>query len=141
MFARVGGVLAAAFCLAACGDDVPANDVEVGQCTNQDLTGQVGEIDTVDCDNAHTAEVFALFDLDGDDYPGSEEVASLATEGCTGDRFEEYVGLSYAESEIFAANIAPTEETWNDADDRTVICFAVAQDGSATEGSVKGAEG
>jgi hypothetical protein len=137
--ALVGTALAAMFVLAACGDDVPANEVEVGQCTNQDLSGQVGEVDTVDCEDAHTAEAYAVFDIDGDDYPGSEEVARLATEGCTGDRFEEYVGVSYAESEIFSTNLAPTEQTWNDADDRTVICFAVAQDGSATQGSVKGA--
>jgi hypothetical protein len=135
----VAAAAAGALVLAACGSDVAANDVEVGQCTNQDLTGSVGEIDTVDCEESHTAEVFALFDLEGDDFPGAEEVTTLAIEGCTGDRFEAYVGLPYQESEIFSEPLAPSEETWNEADDRTVICFAVASDGSASEGSVKDA--
>ena len=135
----VATVAVAALALTACGSDVAANDVEVGQCTNQDLTGSVGEIETVDCAEPHVAEVFATFDLEGDDYPGVDEVDTLATEGCTGARFEDYVGLPYEESEVFAAPLTPTEQTWNEADDRTVICFAVTSDGSETEGSVKGA--
>lgn len=134
-----GLILGAGLTLAACGSDVAANDVEVGACTNQDLSASVGEIDTVDCAESHTAEVFAVFDLEGDEFPGAEEIAQSASEGCNGDRFEDYVGVPYAESEIFSAPLAPTEQTWNDADDRTVICFAVTADGSATEGSVKGA--
>jgi hypothetical protein len=133
-------VMATGLVVVACGTDVAANDAEVGQCTDQDLTGSVGEIDSVDCAEPHVAEVFALFDLDGDEYPGTAEVQRLALEGCTGSRFEDYVGLPYAESEIFAGPLVPTEETWNEADDRTVICFAGSEDGSPTEGSVKGAD-
>ena len=125
--------------LTACSGDVAANDLEVGDCTEEELSGAVGEVDTVDCDESHTAEVFALFDLEGDDFPGTSEIQAEAAEGCNGDRFEDYVGTPYAESEIFSTYLVPTEETWNDADDRTVICLAVTDDGSATEGSVEGA--
>ena len=129
-----------ALVIAACSTEVAANDIEVGECTNQDMTSAVGEIDTVDCSESHTAEVFAVFDLEDGDFPGTAEVSELATEGCNGSRFEDYVGISYTDSEIFSAPLAPTEQTWNDADDRTVICFAVASDGSAIDGSVEGAE-
>lgn len=125
--------------LTACGKEVSANNLEVGDCTSEDLNGAVGEVDTVACADSHTAEVFALFDISGDDFPGEADVSSQATEGCNGDRFTEYVGTPYEESEIYTTYLVPTEETWNEADDRTVICLAVTQDGSASEGSVEGA--
>jgi hypothetical protein len=125
--------------LSAC-SSTPANDFEAGECTNDDLSGNIGEIDTVDCDDEHTAEAFAQFDLDGDDFPGADEVSTQATEGCQGDRFEDYVGLDY-QSSIYLVNvITPTEETW-DNDDRTVICVINGTtDGSSLEGSAEGTE-
>jgi hypothetical protein len=132
-------VVVLALGLTACSKEVAANNLEVGDCTNQDLAGAVGEVDTVDCEESHTAEVFAVFDIEGDDFPGTAEIQTEAADGCNGDRFEEYVGVPYAESEIYSTYLVPTEETWNEADDRTVICFAVTQDGSPTEGSVEGA--
>jgi hypothetical protein len=134
-----GALIVLGLGLTACSKEVSANNLEVGDCTNEDLEGAVGDVDTVDCDESHTAEVFALFDIEGDDFPGASEITQEATDGCNGDRFEDYVGLPYEESEIFSTYLVPTEETWNDADDRTVICLAVTSDGDATEGSVEGA--
>jgi len=135
----VGALVVLGLGLTACSKEVSANNLEVGDCTNEDLSGEVGEVDTVDCADSHTAEVFALFDISGDEFPGTTDVQSQATEGCNGDRFESYVGTPYEESEIYTTYLVPTESTWNDADDRTVICLAVTQDGSASEGSVEGA--
>lgn len=126
--------------LVACSKEVAANNLEVGDCTDADLSGAVGEVDTVDCAESHTAEVYAVFDLEDGDFPGDADIQAQATEGCIGDRFEEYVGLPYQRSEIYSTSLVPTEQTWNDADDRTVICLAVTQDGSATTGSVEGAD-
>lgn len=136
----VGALLVLGLGLAACSSDVAANDLEVGDCTDQDLSGAVGEVDTVDCEESHTAEVFAVFDVEGDDFPGTAEISAEAAEGCNGDRFEDYVGVPYEESEIYTTYLVPTEETWNEADDRTIICFAITEDGSPTEGSVEGAD-
>lgn len=134
-----GALIVLALGLSACSKEVSANSLEVGDCTNDDFTGAVGEVDTVDCADSHTAEVFAVFDVDGDDFPGTADIQSQAAEGCNGDRFSEYVGTPYEESEIYTTYLVPTEETWNEADDRTIICLAVTQDGSASEGSVEGA--
>ena len=134
-----GALIVLALGLSACSKEVSANSLEVGDCTNDDFTGAVGEVDTVDCADSHTAEVFAVFDVDGDDFPGTADIQSQAAEGCNCDRFSEYVGTPYEESEIYTTFLVPTEETWNEADDRTIICLAVTQDGSASEGSVEGA--
>ena len=134
-----GALIVLALGLSACSKEVSANSLEVGDCTNDDFTGAVGEVDTVDCADSHTAEVFAVFDVDGDDFPGTADIQAQAAEGCNGDRFSGYVGTPYEESEIYTTFLVPTEETWNEADDRTIICLAVTQDGSASEGSVEGA--
>jgi hypothetical protein len=125
--------------LTAC-SSTPANDFEAGECTNDNLSGAVGEIDTVDCAEEHTAEAYAAFDVEGDDFPGVEEIQAEAAEGCQGDRFEDYVGVAYADSIFLTTALTPSEETW-DADDRTIICIINGTtDGSALDGSAEGAE-
>lgn len=126
--------------LTAC-SSTPANDFEAGECTNDDLTGTVSEIETVDCDEVHTAEAFAQFDLEGDDFPGVDETQTQANEGCFGDRFTDYVGVPYVESIYDGFGIAPSEDSWNDADDRTVICVINSTtDGSELQGSAEGTD-
>lgn len=125
--------------LTAC-SSTPANDFEAGECTNDDLTGQIGEIEVVDCDETHTAEAYATFDIDGDDFPGEAEIQAEATEGCNGSRFEDYVGVSYEESIFLSEPLAPSSESW-DGGDRTVICIVTGTtDGSELDGSVEGAD-
>ena len=147
-FKIVGAMLLFGALATAC-SSTPANDFEEGECTNDDLTGTVGDIDTVDCDDEHLYEAIGTFDIDGDDYPGDDEVQQEALETCTGDIFEEYVGIAYSESEIYAQHpLTPSQQSWDDADDRTVICLAYDVDDPTgpnpqpvtSEGSVEGAE-
>lgn len=134
----VAGIVVGGVGLTACG--TPANDFEAGECTNDSLTGSVGEIDTVDCDETHSAEAFAQFDIDGDDFPGADEISSQAAEGCLGNRFEDYVGIPYDESIYLAESINPSEDSW-DGGDRTVICVITGTtDGSDLEGSAEGTD-
>lgn len=132
-------ILALGFGLVACGGEPEANALKAGDCIEGEISGAVGEDNTVSCDDAHTAEVFATFDLEGDDFPGTDQVLADAAEGCQGQRFEDYVGVSYDVSESVASPLVPSEDSWNNNDDRTVICLAVSADGSETEGSVEGA--
>ena len=137
--------------LAACSKDVAANSLEVGDCTDDDLDGATGDVDTVDCSEAHRFEVFATYDIDaddGEDYPDEDEVESEAAEGCRGERFSEYVGVPYVESAIHVTYLVPTEDTWTGAGDRTIICFAFEPEDpgadelvpNTVEGSVEGAD-
>jgi len=124
--------------LVGCGGSEVAAEAAIGECFQEpEDSDEVGELDKVDCDEAHDNEVIAVFDLDGDDFPGVDEVQSQAEEGCV-EEFEPYVGSTYEESDLDLFTITPTEETWDDADDREVICSVFALDGSQVEGSVKG---
>jgi hypothetical protein len=133
-------VLAAA-ALTGCGlleDDVPT--AEVGDCVTNDLVGggTIEEFEVVSCTDSHRAEMFFKFDMPDGDFPGQEGINTAVVEECQGSAFEDYVGTPYDESAVFVSPVTPTEETWNEADDREVLCFAVAQDGSESTESVKG---
>jgi hypothetical protein len=124
-----------ALLVSGCGSEVAAQ-AEVGECfQTPDATDGVGELEKVDCSEPHDNEVFAVFDLPDGDFPGSETTQDQALEGCL-ERFEDYVGESYDESPYGIQPIAPSEESWNDADDREVICALYLVDGSQMEGSV-----
>ncbi|ACQ81664.1 hypothetical protein Bcav_3422 [Beutenbergia cavernae DSM 12333] len=139
----VGATVAAAGTIAAMsacgmlGGSVPT--AEVGDCTNaDDLNTQFTEFPTVDCSEEHDAEVFYKFEMPDGDFPGDDAISTEAEAQCTGDAFTDYVGVAYADSEIYANFVPPNEDTWNDNNDREVICILVL-DGETTTGSLEGA--
>lgn len=95
--------------------DVPTEVPEDGSSVD------VAEVRAVPCDEAHDNEVYATFDLDGDAYPGDDEVAARADEGCISG-FEEFVGTPYEDSELDFIMLTPTPESWEERDHRTVVC-------------------
>jgi hypothetical protein len=117
--------------IAACGGQVAT--AEVGECIVTDELGTEGitEIPTVDCSEPHDAQVVGKFDLEDGDFPGDDAIGTAAEEGCIPE-FESFVGVAATESSLEISFIHPTEETWNQADDREVLCFAVSAE-DATE--------
>lgn len=116
--------------IAACGGQVAS--AEVGDCVvTEDIPDEVTEIPTVDCGEAHDAQVVGKFDLDDGDFPGLDAVQAAAEEGCVTE-FESFVGVTYADSSLNVSYVYPTEQTWDQADDREVLCFAVSAE-DATE--------
>ena len=133
------GLAFAAMALVAC-SETPANEFEAGECTDDSLSGVIADIETVDCDEDHQAEAYAQFDVEGDEFPGEEALTEEVQEGCLGDRFADYVGVSYDQSIYLADGIKPSEESW-EGGDRTVICvIGGTTDGSPLEGSAEGTE-
>jgi len=140
MIAGALGLLALG--LTACSKEVAANDLEVGDCVEDEDTLNSADVEAIDCDEDHVFELIGKFDVDDGDYPGASELSAQGQERCTGDIFTEYVGVPYAESaEVYASSVPPSEETWNEADDRTILCVAHTQDLSPTTGSVENSEG
>lgn len=136
---RAALLLAALLAVAtvACTKEVASADV--GDCFEEpENVGAIEDFETVDCDEPHFGEVYDTFDVEGDDYPGDEAVSQQAQDGCL-TSFEEYVGIPYEESIYQIFPISPTEETWNEADDREVICVLTSLDQSELTGSKRGA--
>ena len=52
--------------------------------------------------------------------------------------FEPFVGMSYEASVYDYMIITPTPESWDEVDDREVLCALTSYDGQATFGSGQG---
>jgi hypothetical protein len=122
--------------------DLSVFSVRVRDCFDRPDEGDTGvaELAARPCEELHDGEAFAVFDAPGDDdapFPGVASLEAIVAEECIGSRFEQYVDSSYAESKYFATAITPTEDTWEDRDDREIICVLFDPTGPIT-GSVRG---
>jgi hypothetical protein len=66
-------------------------------------------VDVVDCSEEGTLEVIDRFDLEGDNYPGDDQIQDLIGAGCP-------LNTIYT--------LGPTKDSWEKVDDRLVVCFA-----------------
>ena len=114
--------------LSACSQDPEVPTAEVGDCI-ESVGVVVDELPTVDCDEPHEVQVVGLYEHDGDDFPGDEAIAQEAFDECL-ELFENFVGAPFEETSLSVLPITPTEESWNEADDRESICVTSRDDGA-----------
>ncbi len=112
--------------------------IQTGDCLNvpDDMT-LVQSLEAVPCSQPHDAEAYAAFDQTGTDWPGEEAVSEASWFGCY-DRWESYVGIPWDDSELDFWVLQPTQETWEEGDDREVTCALATVDGSRLTGSMRG---
>lgn len=117
---------------------VDAFEVRVGDCFDDEAfeNTEVSEIPAVPCSQEHDNEVYATFDLSGE-WPGDERVEELASEGCL-DRFAGAIGKGYEDSVFALTTIHPTQGSWNQRDDREVICVGYHMEYEKLTGSMIG---
>ena len=152
--AALAALTVAGTLLAGCGADQPERDEEsgeiteasdsdvfalqVGDCLDSAALGDVVEtVPVIPCAEAHDSEVYAAKDLPAGDYPGEEEVSTLADDYCYSE-FEGFVRLSYESSALAYLPMYPLQEGWEQLDDRELLCLVVDLDGGVT-GTLKGA--
>jgi hypothetical protein len=122
---------------------VDAFSVALGDCLNEppvegDEAEVVESVRAAPCDQPHTGEVFALFDLPDGDFPGDDAVTTAAEEGCL-EEFDAFVGLAYEESALDFYTLQPTQDSWEQAEDREVVCVLEDPETPEVTGSLKGA--
>jgi hypothetical protein len=119
-------------------------EIGVGDCFSEAemstaLGGEeVSDIPLIDCSEPHDSEVFHVEDLPEGDFPGDASVGNSMEEICSGSAFEEFIGVDYRESEIYAAGLRPTQQSWESFDDREILCY-VGTDGETVTESLAGA--
>ena len=90
--------------------DESLTDLEAGDCVGGVGLGDVAELDTVDCSEPGAFRVTNTFAItDFDSFPGFNAIDQIADSRCALDA---------------SLWLVPTEESWNEADDRLVVCFA-----------------
>lgn len=137
----------------ALGDDTTRNDqgeiteggglgafvIQEGDCMNLPSDNLVQSVEGLPCGQSHDAEVYSLFDMatGSSAYPGDDAVSTTAEDGCL-DRFHAFVGVAYEYSVLDVYYLHPTEESWDEMDDREIVCMITAYDGSKLTGSMRG---
>lgn len=110
----------------------------VGDCFNDpDATDEVSSVEMVDCGEPHDNEVFATYDIPGSDFPGQAAVQENAADGCLS-RFEPFVGAEYLDSSLDVSFLTPSADSWDQADDREVVCFLYDFTGNKLTTSARG---
>ena len=121
------------------GGDLGAFRIRVGDCMGGGLGDLVESVDGVPCDQLHEFEVYHAFNVPegADGYPGDAAIEDAAFTGCY-DAFAPFVGETYEQSLYGINTLAPTEESWDELDDREVLCLIGFYDGSKKTGSARG---
>ncbi|MBB6171261.1 hypothetical protein HNR23_001321 [Nocardiopsis mwathae] len=114
-----------------------AFDLKVGDCLATVPDGEeINDADTIDCAEPHEAEVYAEHQLSGDTYPGEKETDKEADSFCRSEL--EALIDDNDDAELSYTFLMPTEDSWNNMDDRAVTCMVVDLDG--TTGSLTNSE-
>lgn len=131
-------VLALTFVAAGCGLFGGGNvfELAVGDCFD-DSGGseEISDVPIVDCADPHDNEVFHVFEVTGDDFPGEAALQAEAQAACL-PAFEAYVGASLGASRLDVFPITPTSGSWS-AGDREVVCALYDVDLAKLEGSMR----
>jgi hypothetical protein len=112
-------------------------DLVVGDCITETVGYEVDSVEIVDCREPHYSEVYQSFIIDDGPYPGDDEVSMLADDWCYED-FYDFVGVDYTESVLGYETLFPSEDTWNNMNDREVLCLIFDPAGD-TVGTLQGA--
>ena len=122
--------------------DIDAFAMRVGDCFSDspgilDGSAEVQDVAGLPCSEPHDNEVYAVFDVSLDLFPGDESLFDLSTAACR-KRFKSFVGKSYDYSILDMFAIYPTDESWSQLNDREGICAVYRVDYKKLTGSTKG---
>lgn len=133
---RLMSLLAFVLLASACSGNV--FELSVGDCFDDpDSFEEVSNVPMVDCAEPHHNEVYHAFDLPDGNFPGLFAVEERADEACLS-RFDGFVGMDYAASELDYGYLYPTSDTWSEGD-REIVCLVYHMTGERITGSVRGA--
>jgi Septum formation len=123
--------------------NVTVDDLRAGDCFNQAEFAsseevEVSDVDGAPCTEPHAFEVYVVANYGGEVFPGTDSQFRVAFGEVCVPPFEDYVGIPYADSMLWASAITPTEEGWN-AGDREFICYLHEERATMLSESQRGA--
>lgn len=113
---------------------VRVDRIRPGDCFDDQDDQSPGELPVVPCDEPHDNEAFALLRVRGEGWPGQAALTDVAAARCR-DEFRRSTGERVDGSGLGIFYVLPSRETWEDDDDRTVMCALFADDLSKLTGS------
>ena len=123
--------------------NIDAFKIQVGDCYNDEAAAdtieeniEIAGVAGLPCTEPHDNEVYAVFNTTLTEFPGPEEISSLAFEECLG-RFDNFVGAKYEDSQLDVTIMYPTDESWKQLTDREIVCALYDLDLAKLEGSMR----
>ncbi|WP_196804603.1 septum formation family protein [Cellulomonas sp. URHD0024] len=119
-------------------------DAKIGDCflAPEDIAVEVTHLSRVTCATPHQQESYALPTYidpgtakTAKTFPGDAALKSFADGKCA-EKFQDYVGVDYRDSSLYFTYLVPSARSWQQDDDRKVICF-VTTTGQTLTKSVK----
>lgn len=110
--------------------------LKVGDCKMSSSTGLIEAVDVVPCEEPHDEEVYYEFKMDDGEF--SEEAVDAASQECVGDAYTDFVGVIWDESTLDVYPITPTQDTWDQLNDRVIQCV-ISDPAGPVEGTLEGA--
>ena len=126
------------------GGSVDVMTLVVGDCLNDGLDDGGGEqlvssIEATPCNEPHTSQIIARFDLTQDEFPGEDAIAAAVDSRC-----EDLISASLSRAadayELSYIYFYPSAETWESESDREVLC-GLASTTEMTESILLGSAG
>lgn len=119
--------------------------LKIGDCFNDpsaDADDLVSEVEVVTCAIEHDNEIYHHAIMMDESYPGTDGAYEQAEVACAPGFFE-FIGFTgdqeAYEYELEYSYFVPTQDSWDNAGDRSIDCFAYNGDASKITGSLKGA--
>lgn len=122
------------------------SEVLPGQCFDElpDPTQQPFAVLVIPCEEPHTFEIYAQTRLElgdaapaGGAYPGELAVANAAESQCIAG-FTPFMGSQWEASVYDVQAWWPSEQSWSEDRDRSIVCAVFRVTGGRTKGSVRG---
>ena len=125
--------------------EIDAFAMRVGDCFNdpQEMIDAgstevvVQDVGGLPCSEPHDNEVYAVFDVRFEAFPGDASMSNEATNACL-KYFEGFIGTSYEESVLDIFSLYPTDASWSQMNDREVVCAVYHINGKKLTGSIEG---
>jgi len=118
------------------GGEIGAFRIQVGDCLGGLDEGIFESAEGLPCTEPHQYEVYFAFNLEDGPFPGDSAVAAEADDRCY-DAFTPFVGSAYEESIYGFTSLMPTEGSWEELDDREVLCIVGNYDETLKTGSAR----
>ena len=99
--------------------------IALGDCMNDQSADEIDSVPAVPCSEPHDLEVYSLFDIPGDEFPGLDAIYTAADDGCYA-AFPGFVGIAYEDSVLDFSSYTPTEASW-ESGDHEVVCLIFDQ--------------
>lgn len=118
---------------------VSAWSIRVGDCLTDTFANDSGEFsdaNAVPCNEPHVFEAYHSENISGDTFPS--DLGTVADDICYY-AFADFVGIKLEETNLTYNALIPTQESWENRDDREVTCIAGMEDGSSITGTLRNA--